>query len=86
MKLNDNFVIHTISGETMLIPTGSAPFHGLGEGNKTVGVILNCLTKDTTEEEIIDALDAEFDGNREDMAEDVRSVIQKLRSIGAIDD
>ncbi len=70
----------------MLIPTAEAPFHGLGQGNATVGVILNCLTKDTTKEEIIDALSAEFDGSRQEMAEDVSSVISKLRAIGAIDE
>ena len=86
MKLNEHFVIHSIDGETMLIPTASAPFHGLGEGNKTVGVILNCLTEDTTEEAIVEALAAEFVGSREEMAEDVQSVIAKLRSIGAIDE
>lgn len=84
MKLNDDFVIHKIQEETLLVPTGAAPFHGLGEGNRTVGVILNCLTKDTTEEEIVDALASEFVGSREDMVEDVRSVISKLRAIGAI--
>ena len=34
MKLNENFLIHRINGETMLVPTAAAPFHGLGEGNK----------------------------------------------------
>ena len=86
MKLNENFLIHTISGETLLIPTAAAPFHGLGEGNETVGVILNCLTEDTTEEKIVDTLAAEFVGDRADMAEDVRSVINKLRKIGALDE
>ncbi len=86
MKLNEHFLIHNISGETMLIPTAGAPFHGLGEGNATVGLILNCLKTDTTEEQIVDALNAAFDGNRDDMAQDVRSVIKKLRAIGAIDE
>ncbi len=86
MKLNDNFIVHTISEETMLIPTAEAPFHGLGEGNETVRAILNCLAKDTTEEEIVNALEAEFEGSREEMTEDVRSVISKLRAIGAIDE
>lgn len=86
MKLNNRFVIHTIGGETMLIPTAVAPFHGLGEGNATVGVILNCLIKETTEEEIVDKLADTFLGRRKDMEEDVRSVIAKLRSIGAIDE
>ena len=85
MKLNENFVIHQISGETMLIPTAAVSFHGLGEGNETVGVILTCLTEDTTEEAIVDVLAAEYTGSRREMREDVRSVIAKLRAIGAID-
>lgn len=85
MKLNENFIVHTISEETIMIPTAEAPFHGLGEGNETVKVILNCLEKDTTEE-IVNALEAEFEGSREEMAEDVHSVISKLRAIGAIDE
>ncbi|MBR1482910.1 MAG: PqqD family protein [Ruminococcus sp.] len=86
MKLHNTFLIYDVSGETMLIPTSAAPFHGLGEGNQTVGVILKCLQKDTTEEAIVDALAAAFDGSREEMAEDVRSVIAKLRKIGAIEE
>ena len=86
MKLKDSFVVHSIGGETVLVPTAEAPFHGLGEGNRTVGVILGCLTHDTTEDAMVDALEAEFIGSREEMAEDVRSVISKLRSIGAIED
>lgn len=86
MKLNKNFLIHKTSEEFMLVPTAAAPFHGLGEGNETVGVILNCLTKDTTEEEIVNALAEQFIGNREEMAEDVHSVITKLKAIGALDE
>lgn len=86
MKLNENFLIHNMNGETLLIPTAEAPFHGLGQGNATVGIILNCLTEDTSEEKIVDALAAEFVGSREEMAEDVRSVIAKLRAIGAIEE
>ena len=86
MKLNENFVIHTIGDETMLIPTAAASFHGLGEGNRTVGFILNRLTQETTEEEITGALAAEFIGDREEMAQDVRAIIEKLRAIGAIDE
>ena len=86
MKLNDNYVIHTIGSETMLIPTADASFHGLGEGNETVGVILRCLTEETDEEKIVDALAEAFDGSRAEMEQDVRSVIDKLRAIGAIDE
>ena len=85
-KLKDSFVVHSIGGKTVHVPTAEALFHGLGEGNRTVRVILGCLTHDTTEDAMVDALEAEFIGGREEMAEDVRSVISKLRSIGAIED
>ena len=77
MKLNDEFLVHKISGETLLVPTAQAPFHGLGQGNDTV-------KNNTTEEKIVDALAEKYDGSRDEMAEDVRSVISKLRKIGAI--
>ncbi len=86
MTLKENFFIHETNGETMLIPTAAAPFHGIGEGNKTFGAILHCLTKDTTEEAIVSALAERFAGSREDMAEDVSLVISRLRAIGAIDE
>ena len=86
MKLNEHFVVYSLNGDTVLVPTAAAPFHGLGEGNETVGVILRCLTRETTQEEIVDALAERFDGNRDEMAQDVSSVIAKLRQIGAIEE
>lgn len=86
MKLNENYIVHQVRGEVMLIPTAGASFHGLGEGNGTVGAILNCLTEDTTEEKIVEALADRFSGSREDMTEDVHAVIAKLSAIGAIDE
>ena len=86
MKLNQNFVKHTIDGQTVVVPTAGADFHGLVQGNKTVEVILNCLESDTTEEAIADELFNRFDGDKEIMRADVHDVITKLREIGAIDD
>lgn len=84
MKLNPNFVVHSSGGETLLVPTAQAPFHGLGQGNATVGVILECLSRDVTEEEIVSTLASRFSGSREEMAEDVASVVSELRRIGAV--
>ena len=86
MKLNQNFVKHTIDGQTVVVPTAGADFHGLVQGNKTVEVILNCLESDITEEAIADELYNRFDGDKEVMRADVHDVITKLREIGAIDD
>ncbi len=86
MKLNENFIRHQVDGETLIVPTGNAGFHGLIQGNKTLSAIAECLTRDTTEAKIVDALCARFDGSREDIKADVHEAIKKLKAIGAIDD
>lgn len=86
MKLNSNFIKHTMDGMALVVPTFGASFHGLVQGNKTVGVILDCLEKDSSEEEIINTLCSRFDGDRSVIEQDVANVIGKLKSIGAIDD
>ncbi len=86
MKLNTNFVKHTIDGQTVVVPTADAQFHGLVQGNKSVEVIMDCLENDTTEDEIVEVLYNRFDGDKEVMRADVRDVISKLKGIGAIDD
>lgn len=84
MKLNDNFIRHDVDGQTLIVPTGGADFHGLIQGNKTLSAIAECLTTDTTEDKIVDALCARFDGEREEIKADVHEAIKKLRAIGAI--
>lgn len=86
MKLNPNFVIHNTGQETLLVPTADAPFHGLVQGNETIDFILNYLQNDVTEEEIVSALAAEYNGNIEDMREDVAKALSELRKIGALDE
>ena len=85
MKLNSNFVKHTIDGQTVLVPTAKAPFHGLVQGNKSVDFILECLKSETTEDEIVESMCRHFNGDRETIASDVSDVITRLKSIGAID-
>ena len=86
MKLNDTFVHHNMDGQTVIVPTAGADFHGLVQGNKTLAVISDCLKQDTTEEEIVDTLCARFDGDREVIKADVAEAVKKLKEIGAIDD
>lgn len=86
MRLNKSFVKHTMDGVTLVVPVTGARFHGLAQGNKTVGVILDCLENDVTENEIVDVLYGKFDGERSQMASDVADVISRLKEIGAIDE
>ena len=86
MKLNKNFIAHTIDGMTVVVPVAGADFHGLIQGNKTLAAIAECLKSETTEEQITDTLCAHFDGDREIIAADVAEAIARLREIGAIDE
>lgn len=85
MKLNEDFIMHNTGEEILLVPTAAARFHGLVQGNKAVEVILSCLQNDTTEDEILSVMKEKFDGDEEDMREDIRDVVKKLKEIGAID-
>ena len=86
MKLNEEFIMHNTGEEVLLVPTASARFHGLVQGNKSVEVILSCLLHDTTEEEILAVMKETFDGDESAMREDIRDTISKLKEIGAIDE
>lgn len=86
MKLKNEFIVHNVGDETLLVPTADASFHGLVQGNKTVDTILSCLKEDTTEEKILDSLKEKYDGDEEDMRADIADVIKRLRAIGAIDE
>ena len=69
-----------------LIPTGDTEFSGLVRGNKTLGVILELLQSDTTEEEMIRKLTERFNVTEETASRDVKRVLSELRKIGAIDE
>ena len=86
MKLKSSFISHQFDGQTVIVPTADANFHGLVQGNKALAAITDCLKRETTEPEIVDTLCARFNGDRKDIEADVREAIVKLREIGAIDE
>ena len=87
MKLKPEFQIYEALGERYLVPLGDAPFKGIVKGNETAAFIWRCLEKGTTEEEIIKGLLAEYAGVTEtEAAKDVSAVLERLRSIGAIEE
>ena len=85
-KLSKKYILHEASGESVLVPTGNAPFAGIVRGNKTLGAVLNQLSADTTEAEIVSRLAARFDAPEDLIARDVHQVLENLRRIGALDE
>ena len=83
--LSENFIIHSMDGETLLVPTADADFRGIVRCNNSVEVILRALEKGVeNEEEIVEALIDRFDGEESDMRDDVRRTLAELKKIGAV--
>lgn len=86
MKLNKNFLVHITGDDTVVVPTSDAGFSGVVKGNETLGAILDLLSKDTTEENIIESMLKVYDAPREIIERDVKTALRRLKEIGAIDE
>ena len=85
MKLSPNFLMHVQDDEHLLIPVSDAKFSGVVRGNKTFGAILSCLKEETTEEQIVASLKAQFEGADEEVIKaDVAKALSELSKIEAI--
>lgn len=88
MKLKDGFVIHNSDQEQIMVAVGerAKEFSGLVRSNSTAAYIVECLKEDTTKENIIDAILQKYEVSREIVEKDVEKILEKLRSVGAIDE
>ena len=86
MKLKKEFITYNADGESLLVPAGGTEFSGLVKGNKTLGVILEYLKEDRSVDEIVSLMTERFDASEETIRKDVNTAIEKLKSIGAIDE
>ena len=85
MKLKKTFVTHTVGGQKVLVSADSS-FNGMVRCNGTGGEIIELLKEETTAQRIVDAMLERYEASREVIEEDVNSVIEQLRSIGAIEE
>lgn len=88
MKLHSDYITHLSGDEQIIVATGESAkkFCGIARGNETTAFIVECLKKDTTKEEIINALVVKYEVGREIVEPDVEMVLEKLKKIGAIVD
>ncbi len=86
MKLKNEFIAYETGDESLLVPTGKADFAGLVKGNRTLGIILDLLKKETTEADMVAAMKARFEAPEEVILRDVKKALSELRGIGAIDE
>ena len=86
MKLNENFIVHKTDIETILVPIGGTEFSGVMKGNAILGDILALLKEDTSEEEVVKALEEMYDATEGAIGRDVKKALSELRKIGALDE
>ena len=86
MKLNPDFIVQDIDDTQFLVPLGHEVFNGIARSNKTAAFIVNCLKEETTKEQIVDAMCAQYNAPRETIAADVEEILNTLRSIHALEE
>ena len=86
MKLRKGFIVHHSGEESILVSTGDTDFSGVVNGNQTLGLILECLKEDVSEQDIVASLKEKFEADEGAIERDVAKAISELRKIGAIDE
>ena len=86
MKLKDAFVTQQIEDTQFLIAVGGEAFSGVVRSNKTAAYIVDLLGSEITRDEIVDAMCRKYDAPRAVIAADVDGVLEKLRSIHALEE
>ena len=86
MRLKKEFITHVVNGEQFMVATGKSDFSGIVCSNSTAAFIVDCLKGETDLDRIIDSMLDNYQVDRDTAKRDVEAVIDKLRSIGAIEE
>lgn len=83
MKINNNYAIREVMGETLLVPIGDhlQKFNGIITLNELGVFILKQLPDAENEAEIVDRILEEYEIDREKAENDVKYFLDKLRTI-----
>ncbi len=86
MKLKHEFVVREIAGETLLVPVGTATLslNGMLVLNECGKYLWDRIPDASSEEDLINALLAEYEVNRQTAAQDVAEFLESLRKLGIL--
>ena len=81
-------VLQRKTGDTIaLVVNGdSSSFSGVLHSNPTAAVIIKCLKHNTNEKRILAKMKRRFDGDPDEMLEDIRALLDELRKAGVIEE
>ncbi len=86
MKLKKEFVTIADNDGSLTVSTDTKLFSGIIKGNGTALFILNCLEKDISMEELVEKICDEYEADPETVKADIENMIDRLRSINAIEE
>jgi len=86
MRLKDEFITQDLGDEQVMVAEGGDAFNGIVRSNETAAFIVDMLSEDVSEKDIVDAMCAKYDAPRSMIEEDVRSILDILRSINALEE
>ncbi len=88
MKINENFLLREVAGTPIVMPVGEAAekLNGMIKLNETGIFLWKKLEVGTTEEELLDALCAEYAVDRATAAGDIARFVSTLRAAGILCD
>lgn len=87
MQINQDFTIQQVGASYIAVPVGktSMSFHGMIRLNETGAFLWKLMAeRDCTEEELVQALLAEYEVEREIAARDVHTIIEQLEKSGVL--
>lgn len=87
MKIKEGFVLRKVAAHHVILPIGRASvnFNGMVSINETGVLLWEVLEKGGDRDEMVDALTAEYDVDRERAAIDVDEFIATLTKAGCIE-
>ena len=86
MRLKDEFVTQEIDDTQVMVAAGGDVFNGVVRSNKTAAFIVDMLSDNVTKNDIVDAMCKKYAAPRDVIEIDVERILEKLRSIGALDE
>ncbi len=87
MKICDGYILRTVAGKNIVVSVGAdVNFSGMLTLNDTGVFFWNLLQKNTTKEEMISAVTAEYDVDEKTVSEDIDEFLLKLTEKGILED
>ncbi len=88
MKISNNFILKSVAGEYMIIPTSNTNvnFSKIFNINETGAFIFSNLKEGKTKEEVLELMTKEYNAPRDVLSYDLDEFIEELKKRGIYND